>query len=129
MQLKLFKLTHRLNDNSITLLDVVFVVVVFIVYVCFALTFSRCLRNWPKHCFHIILNKRIQLNSICSDTKTFRKIWTTGCSIYFQFISIINLYMFQAALLLIIIRMHYSVYTAIDICHGFILTGCYSAAM
>jgi len=31
--------------------------------------------------------------------------------------------MFRAALLHII-RKHYSVYTAIDICHGFILTGC-----
>ena len=36
----------------------------------------------------------------------------TGCTIYFQFISIINLYMFRAGLLLII-RRYYSVYTAV----------------
>jgi hypothetical protein len=35
----------------------------------------------------------------------------TGCTIYFQFISIINLYMFRAVLPLII-RKYYSVYTA-----------------
>ena len=39
---------------------------------------------------------------------------STGCFIYFQFISIINLYMFRAGLLLII-RRHYSVYTTIGI--------------
>jgi len=36
----------------------------------------------------------------------------TGCTIYFQFISIINLYMFRAGLPLII-RRYYTVYTAI----------------
>jgi len=36
---------------------------------------------------------------------------------YSQFISIINLYMFLAGLLLII-RRHYSVYTATAICHA-----------
>jgi hypothetical protein len=40
----------------------------------------------------------------------------TGCTIYFQFITIINLYMFWAGLLLII-RRYYSVYTKyIHIC-------------
>jgi len=40
----------------------------------------------------------------------------TGCTIYFQFISIINLYMFRAGLLFII-RMYNSVHSAIGICH------------
>jgi hypothetical protein len=46
----------------------------------------------------------------------------TGCLVYFQFISIIKLYMFRASLLLII-RRYYSVYTAIVICYVFMLTG------
>jgi hypothetical protein len=40
----------------------------------------------------------------------------TGCTIYYQFISIINLYMLQAGLLLIV-RRYYSAYTAVVICH------------
>jgi len=48
----------------------------------------------------------------------------TGCTSYFQFISIINLYMFRAGLLLIIWG-YYSVYTAFSICHAFMLTGCW----
>jgi hypothetical protein len=53
------------------------------------------------------------------------KVWTgfvqyepTGCTIYFQFTSIIKLYMFRAGLLLDI-RRHYTVYTVISICHAF----------
>ena len=38
-------------------------------------------------------------------------------TIYFQYISIINFYMFREGLLLII-RRHYSVYIAIGMCHA-----------
>ena len=42
---------------------------------------------------------------------------------YSKFISIINLYLFRVALLLII-RRYYSVYTVIVMCHAFMLAGC-----
>ena len=45
-----------------------------------------------------------------------RKGLTTVYTIYFQYISKINLYMFHAGLLLII-RSYYSVSTAFGICH------------
>jgi len=48
----------------------------------------------------------------------------TGCTIYFQFISIINLYMFRVGLVLII-RKYCSVYIVVGICHAFMLTGCW----
>ena len=43
---------------------------------------------------------------------------------YSQFISIINLYMFRAGLLLVI-RRYYSVYASIVIYHAFMLNGCW----
>ena len=51
----------------------------------------------------------------------------TGCTIYFQFISVINLYMFRAGLLPII-RRYYSVCTAVGMCHMLMLTGCWPTA-
>jgi len=42
---------------------------------------------------------------------------------YSQFISIINLHVFRAGLLLII-RRYFSVYTALGMCHVLMLAGC-----
>jgi len=42
----------------------------------------------------------------------------TGCTVYFQFLSVISLYMFRSGLLLIT-RRYYPVYAAVGICHGF----------
>jgi len=49
----------------------------------------------------------------------------TECTIYFQFISIINLYMFRVVLLLIISSRCYSVHTAFSKFRAFMLTGCW----
>ena len=60
--------------------------------------------------------------------KISRPVYSTSCFIRtmrtnrMQFISIINLYMFLGGLLFII-RIYYSVYTAIGICHTFMLPG------
>jgi len=48
----------------------------------------------------------------------------TEFTIYFQFVSIINLYMFRASFLLFI-RRYYSVYRADIVCHVFMMTGCW----
>ena len=48
----------------------------------------------------------------------------TGCTKYFQFVSIISLYLFRAVLLPII-RMYCCLYTAVGVCHVFMLTGCW----
>ena len=42
---------------------------------------------------------------------------------YSHFISIINLYMFQEGLLLIM-RRYFSVYAAVGMCHACVLAGC-----
>jgi len=59
-----------------------------------------------------------------SNTRCTLQYEPTGCTIYFQFISIIDRYMFRAVLL-IIIRRFYPVYIEIGMCHAFMLTGCW----
>jgi hypothetical protein len=60
--------------------------------------------------------------SVLND-KPFLKYELSACTIYFQFISIINLYIFRAGLLLI--RRYCFVYTTIGMRDAFMLTGCW----
>jgi hypothetical protein len=79
--------------------------------------------NWQSTSLSIFISNSslsLGLTMLCSKVCTTRP---TGCTIYFQFISLINFYMFRAGLLLII-RRYYSVHTTICICHSFMLTGC-----
>ena len=62
----------------------------------------------PKYVASLILESRKWKHDLSAQYDP------TGCTIYFQIISIINLYVFRASLLLII-RRYYSVYTTIDI--------------
>ena len=70
------------------------------------------------HCNTDVETSHCKFNILCTVHRdVFVQYEPTGCTIYFQFILIINLYMFQAGLLLII-RRYLSVYIAVGMCHA-----------
>ena len=77
--------------------------------------------NLTSRICSLFLFRSVNFGKLNSQIRTIRP---TECTIYFQFISINNLHMFRAGLLLII-RRYYSVYTAFSMCHAFMLTGCW----
>jgi len=74
-------------------------------------TFGLCFSLHGQTKFHTHLHNKKQQDAL----------------FYSQFILIISLYIFPSGLLLII-RMYYSVYTAVGTCHAFMLAGCRVAA-
>ena len=78
---------------------------------------SNFYRTFKVFIWLSLVDKFNVLLTVRRDTRVSIQQELTECTVYFQFISIINLYMFRAGLLLITNR-NYCVYTGIGICHA-----------